>query len=89
MLRIGQRQVYQLLKIKHFQDMKLTDASSTYIHNSHNIILKGPTGSGKSFLATAFGISACRQFYNVKYIRLPELLDELTLTKLAVFLAFT
>lgn len=69
--------------------MKLTDASSTYIHNSHNIILKGPTGSGKSFLATAFGISACRQFYNVKYIRLPELLDELTLAKLAVFLAFT
>lgn len=58
-------------------------ASGTYIHNSHNIILKGPTGSGKSFLATAFGISACRQFYNVKYIRLPELLDELTLAKLA------
>jgi DNA replication protein DnaC len=58
-------------------------ASGTYIHDSHNIILKGPTGSGKSFLATAFGISACRQLYNVKYIRLPELLDELTLAKLA------
>lgn len=58
-------------------------ASGTYIHDSHNIILKGPTGSGKSFLATAFGISACRQFYNVKYIRLPELLDELILAKLA------
>lgn len=58
-------------------------ASGTYIHDSHNIILKGPTGSGKSFLATAFGISACRQFYNVKYIRLPELLDELALAKLA------
>ncbi|WP_211171275.1 IS21-like element helper ATPase IstB [Bacillus sp. DNRA2] len=58
-------------------------ASGTYIHDRHNIILKGPTGSGKSFLATAFGISACRQFYDVKYIRLPELLDELTLAKLA------
>lgn len=58
-------------------------ASCTYIHDSHNIILKGPTGSGKSFLATAFGVSACRKFYNVKYIRLPELLDELTLAKLA------
>jgi DNA replication protein DnaC len=58
-------------------------ASGIYIHSSHNIILKGPTGSGKSYLATAFGISACRQFYNVKYIRLPELLDELTLAKLA------
>lgn len=58
-------------------------ASCTYIHDSHNIILKGPTGSGKSFLATAFGVSACRKLYNVKYIRLPELLDELTLAKLA------
>jgi DNA replication protein DnaC len=58
-------------------------ASGSYIHDSHNIILKGPTGSGKSYLATAFGVSACRQFYNVKYIRLPELLDELTLAKLA------
>ncbi|OIJ08417.1 AAA family ATPase [Anaerobacillus arseniciselenatis] len=58
-------------------------ANGSYIHDSHNIILKGPTGSGKSFLATAFGISACRQFYNVKYIRLPELLDELSLAKLA------
>ncbi len=46
--------------------------------------MKGPTGSGKSFFATtAFGVSACRQIYNVKYIRLPELLDELTLAKLA------
>lgn len=58
-------------------------ASGTYIHDSHNIILKGPRGSGKTYLATAFGVSACRQFYNVKYIRLPELLDELSLAKLA------
>jgi DNA replication protein DnaC len=65
------------------RELILKLASGTYIQDSHNIILKGPTGSGKSFLATAFGVSACRQFYNVKYIRLPELLDELTLAKLA------
>src|SRR5699024_11260199 len=53
------------------------------IHNHHNIILKGATCSGKSFLANVFGVSACRQFYKVKYIRLPELLDELSLAKLA------
>lgn len=58
-------------------------ASGTYLLDNHNIILKGPTGSGNSFLATAFVVSACRQFYKVKYIRLPELLDELTLSKLA------
>ena len=58
-------------------------ASGAYILDGHNIIFKGPTGSGKTYLATAFGVSACRQSYKVKYIRLPELLDELTLAKLA------
>ncbi|MBU8567924.1 IS21-like element helper ATPase IstB [Virgibacillus pantothenticus] len=65
------------------KELILKLASCTYIHDSHNIILKGPTGSGKTFLATAFGIAACRQYYKVKYIRLPELLDELSLAKLA------
>ncbi len=57
-------------------------ASGAYIPDGHNIILKGPTGSGKTFLACAFGVSACRQYHKVKYIRLPELLDELSLAKL-------
>ena len=75
--------------LEYYEDRRLDKelilklASGIYIQDSHNIILKGPTGSGKSFLATALGVSACRQFYNVKYIRLPELLDELTLAKLA------
>ncbi len=63
--------------------MILKLASGSYILDSHNIVLKGPTGSGKSFLASAFGVFACRQSYKVKYIRLLELLDELLLAKLA------
>jgi len=75
--------------IEYFEDRKLNKelilrlASGLYIQNHHNIILKGPTGSGKTFMACAFGISACRQFHKVKYVRLPELLDELSLAKLA------
>ena len=75
--------------IEYFDDRKLKKevilklASGLYIQEHHNIILKGPTGSGKTYMACAFGVSACRQFYNVKYIRLPELLDELSLAKLA------
>jgi DNA replication protein DnaC len=34
-------------------------------------------------MASAFGVSACRQLYKVKYVRLPELLDELSLARLA------
>lgn len=47
-------------------------ASGNYIEEQHNIILMGASGNGKTYLACAFGIAACRQFYKVKYIRLPD-----------------
>lgn len=52
-----------------------------YIDNHHNIILMGASGNGKTWIANALGIQACRQFRKVKYIRLPELIDELALAK--------
>jgi DNA replication protein DnaC len=56
-------------------------ATGNYLQNHHNIILMGASGNGKTWIANAFGVHACRQFYNVKYIRLPELLDELAVAK--------
>jgi DNA replication protein DnaC len=56
-------------------------ASGNYIQRHHNIILMGASGNGKTWLSNAFGIQACRQFHKVKYIRLPELLDELAVAK--------
>lgn len=56
-------------------------ATGNYIRNHHNIILMGASGNGKTWISNAFGIHACRQFYKVKYIRLPELLDELAVAK--------
>ncbi|WP_147533023.1 ATP-binding protein [Bacillus marasmi] len=56
-------------------------ASGNYIQNHHNIILMGASGNGKTWISNAFGVHACRQFYKVKYIRLPELLDELAVAK--------
>jgi DNA replication protein DnaC len=52
-----------------------------YIGERHNIIILGATGSGKTYLSCALGMSACRHFYSVKYIRLPDLLDELSVAK--------
>jgi DNA replication protein DnaC len=51
-------------------------AGGNYIQRHHNIILMGASGNGKTWIANAFGVQACRQFYNVKYIRLTEQLDE-------------
>ena len=56
-------------------------AQGGYIENHQNIILMGASGNGKTWIANAFGIQACRQFRKVKYIRLPELIDELALAK--------
>ena len=56
-------------------------AQGGYIDNHQNIILMGASGNGKTWIANAFGIQACRQFRKVKYIRLPELIDELALAK--------
>ncbi|CAO5258055.1 IS21-like element helper ATPase IstB [Frankia sp. AgKG'84/4] len=56
-------------------------ATGNYIQEKHNLIIKGASGNGKSYLACAFGVAACRQFYNVKYVRLPDLLDELAVAR--------
>lgn len=56
-------------------------ATCNYIRDHHNIILMGASGNGKTWISNAFGVQACRQFYKVKYIRLPELIDELQAAK--------
>ena len=52
-----------------------------YIHEHHNVILLGATGSGKTYLACALGMAAARQFLAVKYVRLPDLLVEFSIAR--------
>jgi len=52
-------------------------AACAYIPDKRNVIVLGATGAGKTYLSCALGMAACRLFYSVKYIRLPDLLDEL------------
>lgn len=58
-------------------------ASCAFIEENHHIIFKGASGSGKTFLACALGNAACRRLKSVRYIRLPELLEELALAQAA------
>ena len=44
-----------------------------------NILITGPTGSGKTFLGCVLGEQACRQNYRVQYHRLSHLLETLKL----------
>ena len=56
-------------------------SSCAYIAEKRNAIILGATGSGKTYLSCALGMAACRHFHSVKYIRLPELLDELAVAR--------
>ena len=56
-------------------------SSCNYISEHHNILLLGATGSGKTYLACALGMSAVRKFLTVRYVRLPELLVELAIAR--------
>ena len=56
-------------------------STCNYIQEHHNLIIMGASGSGKTYLSCALGIAACRNFYTAKYIRLPDLLDELAVAR--------
>ena len=53
-------------------------AAGDWIRQGHNLILGGPTGSGKTFVACALAHQACRQHQSVPYRRVPELVAALT-----------
>jgi len=52
-------------------------AQSIWISTHLNAIVTGPTGSGKTFLVSALGLSACRSGYSVRYFRTSRLLYQL------------
>jgi len=63
------------------KELITTLSTCNYIREHHNVILLGPTGSGKTYIGCALGVSAVRNFMKVKYTRLPELLTELTIAR--------
>lgn len=73
--------------IEYHEDRKLDKAeilrfaTCKYIDDGHHIILKGASGNGKTYISNALGNAACRKFKSVRYIRMPELLDELNVAK--------
>jgi DNA replication protein DnaC len=56
-------------------------ADCRWVKEHLNILVTGPTGVGKSFLACALAHKACRQGYTAFYQRLPRLLTELDISR--------
>lgn len=72
-----------------FQNQRNLDKTSlqrllslNFIKNAENIIITGPTGVGKSYLAQAFGNQACQMLFKTRYYITARLFDEAKLSKL-------
>ena len=58
---------------------KLADCQ--WIRRKQNLLLTGPTGVGKSYLACAFAHKACREGFNTLYTRIARLFADLALAR--------
>ena len=56
-------------------------STCNYINDRQNLLLLGPTGGGKTYLATALGMAAVRKRLTAKYYRTPDLLAELAIAR--------
>lgn len=52
-----------------------------WVREKQNVIITGPTGSGKTYIACALANSACRGGYSAHYIRLPRLLQDMHISR--------
>jgi DNA replication protein DnaC len=56
-------------------------AGCQWVKDHLNVLITGPTGVGKTWLACALAHKACREGYTAQYVRLARLLRELTIAK--------
>jgi DNA replication protein DnaC len=66
----------RLTRLLQLAQLKL--ATCDWIRQAHNLLIHGPTGAGKTWLACALAQQSCRQGLSALYIRAPRLFDELS-----------
>ena len=55
----------------------LTLSKGEFVKDRENVLLVGNSGTGKTHLATALGVAACREGYRVRFWRVGQLVAEL------------
>jgi DNA replication protein DnaC len=63
------------------KNMILALAGCQWVGKARNVIITGPTGVGKTYLACALAHKACLEGYAALYRRVTKLFDELTIAK--------
>ena len=64
------------LPVELLKDLK----TLSFIHNPHPVLILGKTGVGKTHIATALGVEACKAGLKVKFFKLQKLLSTLYAT---------
>jgi DNA replication protein DnaC len=59
----------------------LSLTSCQWIRSHQNLLISGPTGVGKTFLACAFAQRACREGFRTLYLRVPQLFYQIALAR--------
>jgi DNA replication protein DnaC len=81
--KLRQQACIEEVDYRHPRDLNKSQFASLiscdFIRQHHNLMITGPTGCGKSYLACVIGNQACRQGLSVRYILLPRFLEELTI----------
>ena len=63
------------------REVVLSLGTGGWIRDHHHLLITGPTGIGKSWLASAFVQSACRHGFTATYVRAPRLLHDLAVSR--------
>ena len=63
------------------KDLVLSLADGRWVREHLNVLLTGPAGVGKTWIACALAHSACRNGHSASYRRLPRLLTELAIAR--------
>ena len=63
------------------KDALLSLMQNGWVNGKQNVIITGPTGSGKTFIACALANSSCRHGHSAHYVRLPRLLQDMHIAR--------
>lgn len=84
--RLGQQAALEDLDLKAPRNLSASAvaqlASCQWVDSGLNVLITGPTGVGKSYLACALAHKACREGHSTLYLRAPRLFRELHQAKL-------
>ena len=83
--RFKLRATLQDIDYEHPRDLQRAQtaqlAQGDWLQRARNLLITGPCGSGKTFIACALGHQACRHGHTTRYYRLPRLFLALTQAK--------